>query len=120
MTSCCYDPKEGFLMTNSQGVMHFVRATPVGGTCFASVLIVLVVVLRPRPIFGWYERNSRLAFSVHPSSLLENRLDPQPRTRTTGIAAKHVRWVAACDARCYLFALTHRRRKITGTPFRKY
>ena len=38
--------------------------------CLASCPNLLVVVLRPRPFFGWYERNSRRLLSpfiLHPS-----------------------------------------------------
>jgi hypothetical protein len=42
------------------------------------VPIVLAVVLRSRPFFGWHERNFRRLF--HPSCMPANRLDPQPRT----------------------------------------
>jgi hypothetical protein len=40
------------------------------------VMSTIVVVLRP--YFGWYERKSPLAFSMYSSSILANRLEPQP------------------------------------------
>ncbi len=46
------------------------------------VPIVLVVVLRPRLFFGVVRAKlSPVAFSVDPSSILANRVDPQPRTK---------------------------------------
>jgi hypothetical protein len=50
----------------------------------APCLIVLVVVLRSRPFFGWSEQKlPSLAFSIHPSSILQTASIPNRRRTTT-------------------------------------
>jgi len=49
-------------------------------TCLRA--IILLLVLRPSSAFRVVRAKlPPLAFSIHPSSILANRLDPQPRTK---------------------------------------
>jgi hypothetical protein len=52
------------------------------------ILLVLVVVLRPRPFFRVVRAKlPPLAFTIHPPSMLANRLDPRSRTEPSHITA---------------------------------
>jgi hypothetical protein len=50
----------------------------------SPVVLVLVVVLRPRPVFGWRERTFRLLLSRFISLQSWRTRLPQTRTRTIG------------------------------------
>ena len=65
-----------------------------GGTCLivarheylfsvCPIVLVVVVVLVLGCSSGGTSELSPVAFSIRPSSILANRLDPQPRTTTT-------------------------------------